>query len=1248
MSVRICKYRPFLISLFMGLTSMIIGSISAHSQHVILEENFENASGSAPPSGWEFDLLSGNSRFDSFYFNSDQFLPALPLDKHCASFDVYNGGFAGRSNGDGNTEDVALVSSEFGFDSSEIEVEFDHLFTRLRSPKVFVEIRFGRSLNWQPVWGDSSGNTKPEHIQIKVRDIPDTTKFAQIRFRWKTENTLNTQGYWLIDNVRVVERLSQDLALKSVNPGQLNICHFEGQRLSVLVSNAGSMPHSTAIISTTLENDRGKVGNTILDTINSLKVGEYTTLTFKWDSLTTTGEYYLKSTLITSDQWRSNDSCIVRFKVHEGISNATVTDASRCGPGEVDLKGSSSEDLLWLDPDRETSHLGSTYTTPFLYHTDTFKVQQINRTKSEIQTGQGPYRFNGASSGGSYLRVIAQSDLTLDKVMQHFATANRTLVKIYTLKGDYQGKERDASKWSLIFSDSIDTKGWGTLTSLDIPDQVLFKGDTLSLYVNCIGSSIYTFKQGSFEFEDRSIHVTSDAVNNTAFSGSGPLYTPFAWDGSLSYSSFCKSALTDVVANIVDRPIWRGFQKHNSYFGLMRTGSESDPDQLSENGKGVYEVPAPHYKLRSGYGTTWRAELRSVKTLNGRELADSFFWFIAPTSSSDLQVGFAPKGQWIDSTVIIEMVITDLQTECDTSVMRFIHISRTPIPEFTWQGQCADVHVQFTNDTRDRDSCLYDWNFGDGRISRDKDPVHRFRTSGSFAVKLTATNKFGISGSIIDTVNVFDKPDMDARVVHACLGTDIQIILLGKSTLNAKYNLFHSGNQLGGSVGPDTFRVNFPSDGKYSLELKALNESCPDSAVYQAYQFPVPTADFTTSGICANDSIVFNNRSRIADNAKLGYRWHKDGLLFETRESPILISSDPGLFNISLQSISEFGCTDTFTTNLRVEPSPIAHFNASLACNNEATAFKNTSDLPTSLRYSYAWDFGDGHYSMDSSPYNRYEGVGERKVSLVVTADNGCESRYDTSLIVRVQPNARFHVSDICSGDEAVFVNFSKVENKILNYLWRFGDGQSSEIHSPRHVYTNDETQSYRVILEVFTDDNSCRDEFDTTITVHQTPSCDFDFRSTGDPLEIILSANDEEILEYTWSFEGGGVSVDPEPIHRFQVPGTYAIQLFARTSAGCECTLTKEIAVGLLSSRTNELQITVYPNPTEGKLIYNITGSIHPVSVEISDAAGRLIWQQDGSLPSGNINVTDLSSGLYLLTLRSDDQELHWKFQKK
>lgn len=65
-----------------------------------------------------------------------------------------------------------------------------------------------------------------------------------------------------------------------------------------------------------------------------------------------------------------------------------------------------------------------------------------------------------------------------------------------------------------------------------------------------------------------------------------------------------------------------------------------------------------------------------------------------------------------------------------------------PITNFTFQIDSIFT-VHFNNNTQNASS--YNWNFGDGAISTEKNPVHVFTKSGNFLVRLTAINDCGFT-----------------------------------------------------------------------------------------------------------------------------------------------------------------------------------------------------------------------------------------------------------------------------------------------------------------------------------------------------------------------------------------------------------------------------------------------------------------------------------------------------------------------
>jgi PKD repeat protein len=71
--------------------------------------------------------------------------------------------------------------------------------------------------------------------------------------------------------------------------------------------------------------------------------------------------------------------------------------------------------------------------------------------------------------------------------------------------------------------------------------------------------------------------------------------------------------------------------------------------------------------------------------------------------------------------------------------------------DFTYQITSNPGEVVFTN--RSANAQIYSWDFGDGRQSTQKDPVHIYDENDDFVVKLTATGSAG-SNSVTDTIQV--------------------------------------------------------------------------------------------------------------------------------------------------------------------------------------------------------------------------------------------------------------------------------------------------------------------------------------------------------------------------------------------------------------------------------------------------------------------------------------------------------------
>jgi hypothetical protein len=94
------------------------------------------------------------------------------------------------------------------------------------------------------------------------------------------------------------------------------------------------------------------------------------------------------------------------------------------------------------------------------------------------------------------------------------------------------------------------------------------------------------------------------------------------------------------------------------------------------------------------------------------------------------------------------------------------------------------------------------------------------------------------------------------------------------------------------------------------------------------------------------------------------------------------------------------------------------------------------------------------------------------------------------------------------------------------------------------------------------------------------------------------------------------------------------------------------KIVTGINKTTPNANQFGLYPNPFHNFISITSTISInHPVKIQIRDLSGRIIYSSIVNIDinnKNNIDLSNLSNGLYLLTISSNDFEITKKIIKQ
>jgi PKD repeat protein len=315
------------------------------------------------------------------------------------------------------------------------------------------------------------------------------------------------------------------------------------------------------------------------------------------------------------------------------------------------------------------------------------------------------------------------------------------------------------------------------------------------------------------------------------------------------------------------------------------------------------------------------------------------------------------------------------------------------------------------------------------------------------------------------------------------------------------------------------------------------------------------------------------------------------------------------------------------------------------------------SDLSLNTISSWAWDFGDGNTSSIQHPQHFYNDPGLYSVFLTVTGPGGSDTHTKTDYI-SVQyaaPTADF-VGNPTLGFPPLTVNFTDVSSDSVNtWSWDFGDGNTSLIQNPVHIYQNEGI--YNVSLTVSGPGGSDTEiKNDYILVLYPSPTADFigDPTSGYFPLTVNFTDLSSGVIDsWTWNFGDGGTSMVQSPAHTYQNSGNYTVTLIVSPPApGYPDTLTKEnyitVLVGVKELITESIK--VYPNPCSEFLIIR---SEKPVSsIKMADLMGNIVKDELIQCPAPcerKINVLELHAGIYFcrITLENGDIVL-MKVQKK
>ncbi|MFH0894121.1 MAG: PKD domain-containing protein [Bacteroidota bacterium] len=657
----------------------------------------------------------------------------------------------------------------------------------------------------------------------------------------------------------------------------------------------------------------------------------------------------------------------------------------------------------------------------------------------------------------------------------------------------------------------------------------------------------------------------------------------------------------------------------------------SDSDTLSIN---IEPLPVPSFVPSVTQGCPPLQITFNNTTTNGSTYYWSFGDGTFSTDTTPQHIFYNMSS--VDVVYHIKMVASST-FGCKDSITQDIVVHPMPASAFSHNALpgCSPVTVQFTNASVGYTSQI--WIFGDGSPpDSSSNPSHTFVNDTTFIlffnVQLIAISANGCRDTSSQFITVYPNPQYTFTVSPdtACNPVFAQLAAVPGGV---QYHwIFGDGTSvIGGPNIVHLYTNTSQQDTTYNITLITTSFfSCTDTSYGSILIHPKPVANFdivTTSG-CTPFAATFNQLSTGATQ----YQWRFGDGTFSASSSPVVTHtyvnsiSTPSTYNVRLIVWNAYGCSDTIVKLVTVNPEVLANFDSDTSgCSPLLIDFTDQSIGAG----SYSWTFGDGSTSNLENPVHSFVNSSYHDtiyhVMLVATSIYGCSDTAQQNVYVWATPVAQFSVSPLLQTFPATNVTIDNLSpGSGWNYNWDFGDGTTTSLNEPiSHIYTAWGTYPITLIVA----GTHCSDTLSQSIQiVPPRPVADFDSSASGcAPLTVSFSNHSQYADSYIWDFGDGMTSTDFEPIHVYQNPGVYIVQLIAFGDGGVDTIANVTITVFVIPHAF----FTLAPN-----VVYLPDQPVH--CYDLSENAVTWFWDFGDGSTSTEQNPTHVYTevGVYDISL--------------
>ncbi len=453
------------------------------------------------------------------------------------------------------------------------------------------------------------------------------------------------------------------------------------------------------------------------------------------------------------------------------------------------------------------------------------------------------------------------------------------------------------------------------------------------------------------------------------------------------------------------------YSKPGTYYIELTVDSAGFTQQIVDS---VVVKPGPETKIGEVAGC-----LNQVTTLvdstvipPGTTVISRLWRFPDGTTSTDASTNYVFSAVRTD-TVELTLVLSN---GCSKTARRAIRVLPPPNAAFTFTGgSCAGDPIRFQDLSTTANGKIIQrkWDFGNGEISYQTNPLYRYKFGGQpYDVTLIVTTDLGCTDTVVNRIY---PPGADFNFRNGCTG-DYTFFSYNSSYRNdtvrdTQWIFYDPG------AGADSFSYErnpvhiFRNPGTFKVQLVVFTgNGCADTIIKEVLIAERPTAKMAVSQSgCVGEAVQFSDSSNFGNDPIVKWFWQLGPGLADTAAipNPRYTYTAPGEYNIRLKVTTAVGCTSEVTRLIRIGSFPEAAFQLpETLCAGQPYI---PQDQSSGRIANYRWDLGTGNiFSVLPAPNLIYSDTGSYVLRLTVQTAEGCSDDTSRRIVVIPSPKAGF------------------------------------------------------------------------------------------------------------------------------------------------------------------------------------------------------------------------------------------------